>query len=386
MKNKHIQVVIGLTLSLIIHSCTHVRQEDKHNHQHHHDEEHINSTVHNHEISIPIETARQAGIVTSKLKVKPFQQALHASGRIEAAQTDEITIVARVSGVVKFDKVIVEGSLANKGEDLISINSQRLVDADPVERVRIAYETAKTEYERALPLAGKKIISAKEMNKIEEVFRQARLSYEAIVDETRYEGVKINSPANGYISDISVNEGDYVEVGQQLLRINQNKRLYLKAEVSERHYRTLKNVNSANFKLPNCEKIYSTNELNGHVLSYGRKVSSESHYLPIYIEFDKTDELLIGSCVEIYLLTETKPNVLTLPHTALTEEQGHFFAYIKVDESCYEKREIKLGENNGREVEILTGLNEGDEVVTQGAYQVRLASVAKNIPGHSHEH
>lgn len=386
MSTKHIQGVIGLTLSLVITGCTHVKHKDNHNHQHHHVEEQTNSIIHNHEISIPIEVARQAGIVTSILKVKPFQQVLHTSGRIEAAKTDEITIVARVSGIIKFNKVIVEGSFANKGENLISISSQRLVDADPAERVRIAYETAKTEYERAIPLAKEKIVSAKELNRIKEVFEQARLAYEAIADETGYEGVKITLPASGYISEISVNEGDYVTVGQPLLKINQNKRLYLKAEVSERHYRTLEKVYGANFKISSSQEIYATNELNGRVLSYGRKVSDESHYLPIYIEFDNTDELLIGSCVEVYLLTETKPNVLTLPHTALTEEQGHFFAYIKVDESCYEKREIKLGEDNGREVEILAGLNVGEEVVTHGAYQVRLASVAKNIPGHSHEH
>lgn len=386
MSTKHLRGVIKLVLTLIIAGCTHVKHENNHDHQLHHDKEHTISDSHNHEICIPIEIARQAGIVTSKLKVKPFQQVLQTSGRIEAAQTDEITIVARVSGIVKFNSVIIEGSNINKGEDLISISSQRLVDADPAERVRIAYETAKAEYERALLLAEEKIVSAKDLNRIKGIFEQARLAYEAIVDEAHHEGVIITSPANGYISNVLVNEGDYVKVGQPLFKINKNMRLYLKAEVSERHYNTLEKVISANFRTSNSKKIYATDELNGRILSYGRKVGTESHYLPIFIEIDNTDDLLIGSCVEIYLLTDNKPNVLTLPHTALTEEQGHFFAYIKISESCYEKREIKLGEDNGREVEILSGLNEGEEVVTHGAYQVRLASVARNIPGHSHEH
>ena len=41
---------------------------------------------------------------------------------------------------------------------------------------------------------------------------------------------------------------------------------------------------------------------------------------------------------------------------------------------------------NGKSVQILTGVKAGDRVVTEGAYQVRLASASNAIPAHSHEH
>jgi multidrug efflux pump subunit AcrA (membrane-fusion protein) len=78
--------------------------------------------------------------------------------------------------------------------------------------------------------------------------------------------------------------------------------------------------------------------------------------------------------------------VLSVPHTALTEEQGIYFVYVQLDEECYERREVKLGLDNGRDVQILSGVHAGERIVTQGAYHVRLASVSKAIPGHSHEH
>ena len=60
--------------------------------------------------------------------------------------------------------------------------------------------------------------------------------------------------------------------------------------------------------------------------------------------------------------------------------------YKKLDEECYKKQEVKIGMNNGDEIEILSGLHPGDNVVVKGAYQVKLASATSAIPAHSHEH
>ena len=82
----------------------------------------------------------------------------------------------------------------------------------------------------------------------------------------------------------------------------------------------------------------------------------------------------------------TSRNVISLPRTALTEEQGIFFIYLQLDEEDYKKQEVTIGADNGKSVQILTGVKAGDRVVTEGAYQVRLASASNAIPAHSHEH
>ena len=79
-------------------------------------------------------------------------------------------------------------------------------------------------------------------------------------------------------------------------------------------------------------------------------------------------------------------NVISLPRTALTEEQGLFFVYLQLDEEGYKKQEVTLGADNGQSVQILTGVKAGDPVVVSGAYQVKLASASNAIPAHSHEH
>ena len=59
------------------------------------------------------------------------------------------------------------------------------------------------------------------------------------------------------------------------------------------------------------------------------------------------------------------PDVLALPVTALTEEQGLYFCYLQLDEEGYKKQEVTLGASDGKEVQILTGLKAGDRVVTK---------------------
>lgn len=79
-------------------------------------------------------------------------------------------------------------------------------------------------------------------------------------------------------------------------------------------------------------------------------------------------------------------HVISLPHTALTEEQGSYFVYLQLDDECYKKQEVTLGADNGQNVQILSGIASGDRVVTHGAYQVKLASASNVLPAHSHEH
>eukprot|EP00975_Prorocentrum_lima_P038001 7993300-Prorocentrum_lima.AAC.1 len=109
-------------------------------------------------------------------------------------------------------------------------------DGDPVKRTRIAYETAKKEYERAAKLVKSQIISQKDFNAIKESYENALLAYEAISKNQTKTGVSVTAPLGGYIKNCLVQEGDYVSVGQPLVSITQNRRLFLRADVSEKYY------------------------------------------------------------------------------------------------------------------------------------------------------
>ena len=122
------------------------------------------------------------------------------------------------------------------------------------------------------------------------------------------------------------------------------------------------------------------------MLSYGKASGGDSFYVPVTFEFDNKGAVIPGSFVEVYLLTRPLEQVISVPTSALIEEQGIFSVYVRLDEEGYEKREVQLGANNGERVQVLSGLHPDEEVVVKGAYQIKLASASNAIPAHSHQH
>lgn len=363
--------------------------EDHEGHDHEGDEHSRSSepaTGHSDEIILPKAKAEAAGVKTSIIEPEVFEQVIKTSGQVLAAQGDESVAVATVAGVVSFRGKVTEGMSVGKGTALVTISSSNIADGDPVQRARIAYDISRKEYERMQALVKNKIVSDKEFAQAEQNYENARISYEALAKNHSAGGQAVTSPISGFVKNILVKEGDYVTIGQPLVSITQNRRLFLRAEVSEKYYPSLRTIGSPNFKTPYDNKVYELKELNGRLLSFGKSAGENSFYVPVTFEFDNKGDIIPGSFVEVYLLSSPMENVLSLPRTALTEEQGLFFAYLQLDEEGYKKQEVTLGADNGKSVQVLSGIKAGDRVVTQGAYQVKLASASNAIPAHSHEH
>ncbi len=367
------------------HDHAHEASDHKHDDGHHHDEEPAAAT-HSDEIILPPAKAQAAGVTASIIEPGTFNQVIKTSGQVMAAQGDESVAVAPVAGVVSFRGKVIEGMSVGKGTPLVVLSSKNMAEGDPVQRARIAYETAKKEYERMKELLPGKIVSEKDFAQAEQAYEDARISYEAVAKNHSAQGQTVPSPIGGYVKSLLVKEGDYVTVGQPLVSITQNRRLFLRADVSEKYYSYLRTIGSANFRTPYNNRVYALKELNGRLLSYGKASDENGYYVPVTFEFDNKGDIIPGSFVEIFLLSSPMENVISLPHTALTEEQGSFFVYLQVDEEGYKKQLVTLGADNGERVQILSGIKAGDKVVTQGAYQVKLAGATNAIPAHSHEH
>ena len=369
----------------------HNHAEEAHNHDAHAHEGHDHSHGHDHgvnpdEIMLAPEKAKAAGVASEVIQPKTFRQVIKTSGEVQAAQGAESVVVANVAGVVSFQRAVTEGMQVGKGATIMTISASKLQDGDPAERARIAYESAKADYDRASRLVESQIVSQKEFNAIKEKYENARLAYEALAKNQTKGGVAVAAPIGGYIKNLLVKEGDYVAVGQPLATVTQNNRLFLRADVSERYYKYLNGISSANFKTPYDNQVYELEALNGKLLSVGKAAGSGSYYVPVTFSFDNKGDIIPGSFVEIFLLSQQQENALVLPVEALTEEQGLYFVYLQNCEESYKKQEVKIGANNGVEVQILDGIHPGDKVVVKGAYHVKLASAGNALPAHSHEH
>lgn len=368
------------------------QEEAAHGHEDHEHEGHNHETEaeshagHSDEIILSKEKAAAAGVTAEVVQPGTFYNVITTSGHILAAQGDETVVTANVAGIVSFDRPVTEGMQVSKNGTLFTLVSEHLQDGDPVKRARIAYETAKEELERAEKLVGQKIVSQKDFNSIKERYENARIAYEALAPNAGQEGVAIKAPIGGYLKSCLVKEGDYVSVGQPVASITQNRKLYLRADVSERYYGVLSTIRSANFKPSYSEETFSLKELDGRLLSYGKATDNAAYYIPVTFEFANRGNIVPGAFAEVYLLSDERQNVISLPVSAITEEQGLNFVYIQLDETCYKKQEVTLGCTDGNRVEITSGLKGGESVVTQGAIHVKLASASNAIPAHSHSH
>ena len=380
----------------------HDHSHDGHSHEGHdhhshegHDHDHGQDTHgHSHsegnaapdEITLSAESAAAAGVTAEVIVPGPFRGVLEVSGRIMPAPEDETTVVASVPGIVSFAAPLIEGSRVNEGSPMFTISSRHLQDGDPVQRARIEYETARQEYERAARLVEDNIVSRQEYEAAKGRYETARLTYEALASNDGENGTVVKSPIKGYVKNCLVKEGDYVSVGTPLAGVITGNKMYLKADVSERYLNRLPGVKDANFRLSYGDRVYSTTELGGRLLGYGRSTDETNAYIPVTFAFNGTKDILPGAFAQVWLLSAERDGVISLPVEAVTESQGHYFVFIKLDETCYKKQEVILGATDGQRYEILSGLKGGENVVTRGATHVKLASASNLIPAHTHNH
>lgn len=356
--------------------------DDDHDHSGHEHEEELGDN----EVAFSDTQAQRVGLTTEKVAPRPFYQIIKTSGQLIAPVGEESVVVATTSGIIKFaGEGLNPGSAIRNGQRIAVVSASNLADGDPVTKGRLQYEAAKKEYERAELLAKDTLISMADYNQAKLDFDQARVAYNALAGQSTDNGVSISSNTKGYIKNLLVNEGEYVNAGQPILTMTQNRRIQLKADVSEQDAGIIPQITSANFKTAHSQKTYAIDELNGKLVSYGRLLDGSSFYVPVIFEFNNTGDFLTGSFATVYLKTTPLQQVLTVPLTAIIEEQGLFFVYVKDREHVYKKREIRKGADDGERALVQAGLSPGEEVVATGAYHLKLAGMSSAIPhGHSH--
>lgn len=407
---KHIGIYSILMAACLMASC---HPGEKHHGAHDHEGE--EKEDHSGEIVMTDEQMEKAGVDIETVEPGDFTAVMKAAGQIVRRQGDEQTVSATISGIVYWRNAsLSEGSQVGSGQPLADITARHLQDGDPIAKAKATFEAAKSEMERVKPLADENIVSQREYEQARLNYQTAKAAYEGIAASKSGSAV-VTTGMGGFIKSLIVKSGDYVNVGDPIAVVTQNRRQQLVVDVPECAYRNMNDIRSANFKATGNDNVYKLSELNGKLISYSRTLPEGSAYLPATFEFDNVGDIIAGSFVEVYLLLKQKQNVITVPNTSLTEEQGLYYVYVKKhnhnheahedhehedhdheaheghehkgEEGIFEKREVKIGQTDGVRTEILSGLKAGECIVTEGAYQVKLAASSSAIPeGHNHNH
>lgn len=398
MKKHHIQfpllsLALLSLLGIINTSCTKHSEADNHNHEatelHEHDshseEEHDSHPGHDHAglIKLSDEKAAEYGVATEIEEAKDFSDVILVSGKVESKAADEAIISAPKSGILTLLPNVSVGMQVKPGAGIGNISASTVQGADPSISAAAARDAAKRELDRLKPLHDEGIVSTAKYNEALSAFQQA----EAALRSTLQGSGKVASQKGGVITQLLAKSGEYVEAGRPIAMVSGNVSLTLRADVPEKYVGKIAGIESAKFRPAASETTFNLKEMNGRLVSSGGLSVSDGGYVPVYFTFDNNGEIAPGSFAEIYLVSGVRHGVVSVPKEALVEINGNKCVYSRHGEGLYEKHVVAVGAFDGERVEILSGLDSGEDVVVRGAQVVRMAETsATAIPGHTHNH
>lgn len=392
MKKIAFLLVLALVVGLVP-SCHHAVQEHEHNHtqehEHHHDSDHHDHDHHHgvNVIAFSSGQAKKVGLTLEKVEPRSFGQVIKTTAQVLSSQGDEREVAATASGMVHFiNPSLVEGSAVKSGQQLFEIESSGMAENNMSVKLTEAtarYNAAKAVYERKKQLAGDKIVSQADMDNARAEYETAKAAYDNLKSVFSHRGAVVKAPIGGYVQRINVSNGTYVEAGQSVVTVSQNRDLQLRAEVQPRYYQWLKNIKDVNVRVPGDERVYTLSELGGGLVSYGRATDVDCPLVPVTFRIRNVGNLLSGSFVTAYIITNGDHKVLTVPNVALVEEMGNYFVFVQVEDEEYEKRLVAIGATDGLRTEVVSGLHEGETVVAHGASMVRLAQNSAALDPHA---
>jgi hypothetical protein len=108
--------------------------------------------------------------------------------------------------------------------------------------------------------------------------------------------------------------------------------------------------------------------------------------LPVQMEVDNHDHLLIGQAGTAVLYTGGTQRMPAVPNAAVLMEAGRPYVFVQIGGERFARRFVEIAARDGELTGIKNGVSAGDRVVTRGAYDIQLASAAKGLPAEGHVH
>ena len=254
-------------------------------------------------------------------------------------------------------------------------------------KARTALEQAEVNLERTRRLVEQQARSQRELQEAEFAFRAAQatanaaLALENAFGETNTPAqenastILLTAPFDGILASTpSVDKNEFV--------VQRNGSLLLQAAVPQTEvHRFGEEVRLA------VQPLGATNLYTYSGARFGPILDPQTATLPLSLAIvEPPPTLRAGTHAIVFAETKVVENSLALPLTAIVDEDGRPSAYVQLSGETFEKRDLSLGIRDRRFVQVLSGLQEGERVVTSGAFAIRLAAASSTIPAHGHAH
>jgi RND family efflux transporter MFP subunit len=324
--------------------------------------------------SSPDETTSQTEeaipVEIQKASLNQTSASFQYSGTVASERT--VNLSTKIMGrVTQLD--VDEGDYVQQGEVLVRIKDDNLqaqksqVQAS-LQEARAGLKNTETNYNRMKALYEKESATKKELDDITTQYEMAKAKVKALEGKLReindmLEYAVLEAPFNGYVVGKRVDEGDMAGPGQPLIAFEQESRMKVEITVPETQ---IMNINigdtvSVDIKAASLKNIIGTvANLNPSGNRASRQFTVEVR-LP---ELDKSSGVKSGMFAQVGLTSVGDP-VITVPRSAIIERGQLTGIYTLNGDSEVLLRWIRLGDESGDEVEVLSGLAPGEAYVSK---------------------
>ena len=248
------------------------------------------------------------------------------------------------------------GDYVSKGTKVIEFPEDNTRNG--IQETQANYDFAFNNMNRMKELLNSGAISQQEYDGIETQYKQAKASLDYIDNI-----LDVTAPYNGYITELPVSENDHVFIDDPLFAI---------ADLSKLKSTIWVNENDIEFIKKNMEATATWKDytISGKVTNVSLTMDSQRRAFRVEIVFDNTEmNFKTGVTAEINLQLYKKTSVINIPYTMIRSIESTPFVWIAEDNKAV-KREITLGLTGKDKIEITSGLQEGELLISEGYHIV----------------
>ena len=335
---------------------------------------------------------------------------VRAVGRVVPAPRHHAVVAPPVGGIVSTSALPQLGQRIRQGEIVARVTEsptaaeaaslrveqtrveaerRRLTEARVEASERLSF--ARSDAERARRLLERGAYSQRQADQAETESRSAGANLAAMDAELaalESDAVAmtydVRSPISGTVVQLSKRAGERVGAGEAILEVIDTATVWLEAPVFERDLDSLSERPMATFTTP----AFPGREFRAAtVIDAGDVIDEGTRAAMFVFEVPNPDGLLrVGMQANVRMDAGTPSPTLTVPPEAVLDNEGQKIVYVLLSGETFQRRTVTVGDEYGDRIAILSGLEPGDRVVTQGAYQLKLQELEPADPGaHTHE-
>ena len=303
------------------------------------------------------------GVRTSKAERRSLWRKIEATGYVGFDESRVSQINLRTEGWIERLLIKNEGERVTKGQPLFEFYSPQLVNAQK------EYVQSKRRNDAQMLAATREKMLA--LGMVEADIQ--RLAKTSKVSNT----VQILAPQDGTVTSLNVKEGIFVRPATEIMSLADLSSVWLQAEVFESQTDWVAVSQSAEARLN-----YMPGEVFSGRVDYVYPVlDPKTRTLQVRLRFDNPDERMKPNMyARVTIFGKSHPGALSIPREALIRGQDTDRVVVALGDGNYTVQEVMTGIESGGWLEIIAGLEVGDEVVTSAQFLIDSeASLAGSI-------